>query len=127
MRQQHLRIRDKIALSGNAGVLDPPRKAFDAALGLGPLRHFRCDLGQLSALARHDATDECGEGGQVPHTSALGLARIPLYEGLSYGTILPEVVAHGLLLLDWSHSPEGVYRCGNLLSTHFTTTWKSVR
>jgi hypothetical protein len=31
-------------------VADPPRKAFDAALGLAPIGHFRRDFGQLRAL-----------------------------------------------------------------------------
>src|SRR5215475_4975438 len=65
-------------------------------------------LGPLSALAGHDAADQCSQGGQVPRAPALGLAWIRLSEGLSYGTILAEVVTHRLLLLDGSRFPESI-------------------
>src|SRR5262245_14983101 len=78
------------------------------AVGFGSIRHFRRDFWQVGALAGHDATDECREGGQVPSAPALGLPGIRLSEGLGYGTIPAEVVTHRLLLLDWSRSPERV-------------------
>ena len=90
MRKERLGLRDNIALSDDVGVLDPPRKACDAALGLGPIRHFRRDFRQWGTLAGHDATDECGQGGQVSRAPALGLTWLSLSEGLSYGTLLTE-------------------------------------
>ena len=42
-------------------------------------------------------------------TLPVGSARIPLCEGVSYGTISAEVVTHRLLLLDWSLFPERIY------------------
>src|SRR5206468_8062616 len=61
--------------------------------------HVGSDLGQLGALTGHDAADERGEGDQVSGELAFGLARISLYQGISYGTILAEVVTHRMLLL----------------------------
>jgi hypothetical protein len=45
----------------------------------------------------------------VPGDGACGLARIPLCESVSYGTISTEVVTHRLLLLDWSRFSARVY------------------
>jgi len=81
-------------------MVDPPGQAFDAAFGLAPVGYLRRDCGQLRALAGHDATDERGQGGQVPSAPAVGRAWIPLSYGISYGTILTEGVTHRLLLLD---------------------------
>jgi hypothetical protein len=39
-------------------VVEPSGKAFDAALGLGAIGDLRRDVGQLGALAPHDAADE---------------------------------------------------------------------
>jgi hypothetical protein len=44
----------------------------------------------------------------VPGDRPCGLARIPLEEGGSYGTIPAEVVAHGMLLLEGSLLPESI-------------------
>ncbi|MNC93980.1 hypothetical protein D3C83_107280 [compost metagenome] len=78
MGQQQLGIRDKIALGGDMGVIDPSRKAFNAALGLGPIRYFRSDFRQLGALAAHDTADERCQGGQVPGNRTGGRTRIIL-------------------------------------------------
>src|SRR4030095_6469598 len=94
MRQQDLRARDKIPFLRDLVVPEPPRKAFDPALGLGTIGHVSGNVGQLRALAPYDTTDQRGEGRQVPGDSPCGLARIPLYEGGSYGTIPAEVVTH---------------------------------
>jgi hypothetical protein len=67
------------------------------------------DFGQLGALAGDDTAEHRGQGGQVPSAPALGLAWIRLSEGISYGTILAEVVTHRLLLLDGSRFPESIY------------------
>jgi len=52
------------------GVGAPPRKAFDAALGLGAIGDLRGDVGQLGALAAYDAADKRSQGvemsGKVP-------------------------------------------------------------
>ena len=72
-------------------------------------------------------SDKRGQGGQVPDTTAVEFPGIALYQGLPYGTISMEVVTHRLLLLDWLHSPEGVYTRGNLLTIYLTMTCKSVR
>src|SRR6266567_3963974 len=83
----------------DALVVDPPGKAFDAALGLGAIGHFGSEGGQLRALAAHDAADEHGEGMQVPGDVACGLSRIGLLERVVDGTIAAEVVAHRRFLL----------------------------
>ena len=41
-------------------------------------------------------------------TGPVGWARIPWCEGVLYGTISAEVVAHGMLLLDGSLFPESI-------------------
>src|SRR5919108_1146827 len=109
MGQQHLYIRYEINLIGDPVVAHPPGKAFDTALSLGTVGDFRRDVGQLRPLAPDDAADEGGEGRQMPGNWARKLARIPLYEGVPYGTIPAEVVTHRRLLLDWWLSPERVY------------------
>ena len=109
MGQQHLRIGHEIDLLGDAVVAHPPGKAFDPALRLGAIGHFHRDLGQMRTLTPNDAADQRGEGRQVPGYGACRLARIPLYEGVPYGTIPAEVVTHRRLLLDWWLFPERVY------------------
>src|SRR5687767_14042302 len=110
MSQHNLGVRDKIVLSGDVSVVDPPGKAFDAAFRLGAIRDMGGHFGQLRAPTPHDPTDERREGGQVPGDHACGLAKISLCQGLPYGTIPAEVVTHCLLLLDWSHFPESIRR-----------------
>jgi len=105
-------------------IPEPPRKAFDTALGFGAIGHVGRNVGQLRALTGHNATDERREGGQVPADRACSLARIPLCSGFPYGTIPAEVVTHCLLLLDWPRFPEEVYKRDNLLNTYFTMTWQ---
>src|SRR5438128_4992777 len=109
MTERDVRIRQKIYLLQDTGVVAPPRKAFDATVGVGAIGHFRGDVRQLGALAAHDTADERRQGDQVPGDCAGRLARITLCQGLPYGTIPAAVVTHRLLLLDWLCSPERVY------------------
>ena len=104
--QQDLGIRDKIHRLRDRAVADPPGKAFDPALGFGAIGHLGRDLGQVRTFTPDDAADQRGQGRQVPGDRTCRLARIPLSEGVLYGTISAEVVTHELLLLDWSHFPE---------------------
>src|SRR5919197_6112571 len=124
MSQQDLGIRDKIALGGEVGVVDPPGKAFDAAFRLGAIRDVGGHLGELCALTPHEPTDERRERGQVPGDHACGLARIALSSGLPYGTIPAEVVTHRLLLLEGSPFP-GSIRRGQPLKPPFYHTLKN--
>jgi hypothetical protein len=110
MSQHDFGIRDKRALGGDVGVVDPPGKAFDAAFRLGAIRDMGGHFGELCALTPHDPTDERREGAQVPGDYACGLARIFLYEGIPYDTIPAEVVTHRLLLLDGSYFPGSIRR-----------------
>jgi hypothetical protein len=107
--QQDVRIGQQVHLLQDVGVVEPPRKAFDAAFRFGTVGHFRRDVRQLGALAAHDPADERRQGAQVPSDRAGRLARIPLCQGIPYGTLPAEVVTHRLLLLDWLCSPERVY------------------
>jgi hypothetical protein len=95
--------------SSKMHVIEPAGKAFDAALRLGAIGHCRRDLGQLGTLAGDDTADHRSQGGQVPRAPALGFTWIRLSEGLSYGTILAEVVTHRLRLLDGARFPESIY------------------
>lgn len=124
MPQQHLGIGEKRPCIGALLVLDPPGQACDTALGLVASGYVGGTAGQLRALAAYHTADERREGGHVPGDCACWLARIPLCESVPYGTRPAAVVTPRLLLLDWSHSPEGVYPCGNRLSTHCTMTWQ---
>jgi hypothetical protein len=99
-------IWDKIHLFRDRVVTDPPGKAFDPALGFGAIGDLGCDLGQMRMFTPDDTADQRGQGRQVPGDRACRLARIPLSEGVSYGTISAEVVTHRLLLLDWLRFPE---------------------
>src|SRR5712691_5926381 len=81
------RIVQKIHLLQDALVVEPSRKAFDAALGLTAIRDLRGDVGQLHAFTPHDAADECGEGLHVSGAVACGWRRIGLREGMTDGTI----------------------------------------
>src|SRR5437867_4443726 len=108
MSQQDFSRGYKGHLLQEALVVEPSGKAFDTALGLMALRDLHRDVGQLRALPTHDATDECRERCQVPGDSTWRLARIPLCEGVSYGTIPAEVVTHGMLLLEGSLLPESI-------------------
>ena len=69
------------------GVVEPSSKVFDAAFGLGPIGHFRGDVGQLRALAAHNAADESRQSVEVAGEVACGLSRIGLREGVADGTI----------------------------------------
>src|SRR2546430_16897070 len=80
-------------------VVEPPGKAFDAALGLRPVGYFRGDVGQLRALAAHDAADERRQGMEVAGEVACGRSRIGLHEGVSDGTIAAKGVTHRRFLL----------------------------
>src|SRR5215471_17050116 len=98
MTQQDRRIGQKIHLLQNVGVVAPPRKAFDAALGLGAIGDLRGDVGQLGALAAHDAADKRSQGVEMSGEVPLGGGGIALRECLAYGTIASEVVTHRRLL-----------------------------
>jgi len=80
-------------------VVEPPGKAFDAACGLRPIGPFRGDVGQLRALAAHDAADERRQGGEVAGEVACGLSRIGVREGVVDGMITAKVVTHRSFLL----------------------------
>src|SRR6185295_7229559 len=108
MSQQDLSIGQKIYLLQDTLVVEPAGEAFDATLRLDAIGYFRRDFGQLGAPAGHNAADEGGQGSQVSGKPTGGLAWIRLSEGISYGTILAEVVTHYLLLLDWSRFPESI-------------------
>ena len=51
MTQQDLRIGQKVHLLQDMGVVEPPRKAFDPAVGFAAVGHLRGDVRQLGALA----------------------------------------------------------------------------
>ena len=78
MSQQDIDIRQKVHLLQDALVVEPSGQAFDPALGLGAIRDFGGDAGQLGARAAHDTADERRESRQVPGDSPCRLARIPL-------------------------------------------------
>src|SRR5262249_50878749 len=80
-------------------VVDPPGKAFDAALGLGAIGDLRGHVGQLGALAAHDATDERGQRLQVSGEVPGGRRRRGVREGVADGTITAKVVTHRRRLL----------------------------
>src|SRR6267143_7286994 len=98
MTQQDLRIGQKVYLLQDVGVVAPPRKAFDAALGLGAIGDLRGDVGQLGALAAHDAADQRSQGVEMAGKVPSGRGGIALYECMAYGTIASEVVTHRILL-----------------------------
>jgi hypothetical protein len=58
------------------------------------------DLGEMHTLTPNDAAAQGGQGCQVSGHGAYRLARIPLCEGGTYGTIPAEVVTHRRRLLD---------------------------
>jgi hypothetical protein len=63
MSQQESGIGEKIDLLRDRVLIQPPGKAFDTALRLSAVGHFRSDVRQLWAFAGDDATDKGGEGG----------------------------------------------------------------
>jgi hypothetical protein len=73
MREQELGRGEEIDFLGDGGVVDPSGKALDAAVGLGAIGNFRRAVGELRTRARDDATDEGGQGGQVPGALPLRL------------------------------------------------------
>ena len=80
-------------------VVEPPGKAFDAAFRLRPSGHFRGDVGQLRALAAHDAADERRQGVEVAGEVACRLRRRGLREGVADGMIAAKVVTQRPFLL----------------------------
>mgnify|MGYP003296728813 CR=1 FL=1 len=59
--------------------------------------------------------------------AALGLARIPLFQGLTYGTITPQVVTHRIhLLIRWIFQ-RGYTMRQPLLNVYIKMSYKSVR
>jgi hypothetical protein len=87
----------------------PPRKAFDAACGVGAGGHLRGAVRQWRARAAHDAAEARRQGAHVPGDRAGRRARLTWCEGLPSGTIPAEGVTHRLLLRDWLHFPDSVY------------------
>src|SRR6266702_2694763 len=98
MTQQDVRRGQKVHLLQDVGIVEPPRKAFDAALGLGAIGDHRGDVGQLGALAAHDAADKRSQGVEMSGEVPLGGGGRALRECLAYGTIASEVVTHRMLL-----------------------------
>jgi len=124
MTQPYRGIGETIHGVGELSVPEPPRIPCDAARGRVAIGHWGGNAGPLRALTTHHTAYACREGGEGPGDWAGGLARRSLCSSVPYGTIPAEVVTHRLLLLDWSHSPEGVYKRGNLFSTHCRMTWQ---
>jgi hypothetical protein len=91
------------------GVVEPPRKACDAALGLGAIGDLRGDVGQLGALAAHHAADQRSQGVEMAGEVPLGGGGRALRKCMAYGTIASEVVTHRLLLQNMFLSQHGVY------------------
>src|SRR3989442_5570842 len=89
----------KVHLLQDALVVDPPGKAFDAALGLGAIGHFGSEGGQLRALAAHDAADERGEGLYMSSEVACWRSRIGWRKGVADGPIAAKDVTHRPFLL----------------------------
>src|SRR4030095_13670409 len=87
-----------VYLLQDVGVVAPPRKAFDAALGLGTIGGLRGDVGQLGALAAHDAADKRSQGVKMSGKVPEGRGGIALHECMAYGTIASEIVTHRMLL-----------------------------
>src|SRR5207245_11681891 len=85
--------------SSDLVIVQPSRQAFDTAVGLGPIRHLGRNARQLAALAADNTTDEHSKARQMLGQTAAGLARIPLFQGLTYGTIASKVVTHRIPLL----------------------------
>src|SRR5216684_3403129 len=125
--QEHLRIREEIHFLQNGVIVQPSRQAFDATVGLGPSRRLGRNARQLAALAADNATDERGKGRQMLGQAAAGLARIPLFQGLMYGTIAPKVVTHRIpLLIRWIFQ-RGYTMRQPLLNVYIKMSYKSVR
>ena len=72
MTPQDLRRGQKVHLLQNVGVVEPPRNACDAALGLGAIGDLRGDMGQWGALAAHDAADQRRQGVEMASEVPLG-------------------------------------------------------
>src|SRR5262249_53594795 len=83
----------------DALVVDPSGKAFDTALGLGAIGDLCGNVGQLGALAAHDAADERGQRLQVSGEGPGGRRRIGVRGGVAYGTITAKGVTHRRRLL----------------------------
>jgi len=98
MTQQGVRRGQKGHLLQEVGVVAPPRKAFDPALGRGAIGDLRGDVGQWGALAAHDATDKRSQGVEMSGAVPLGGGGIAWRERMAYGTIASEVVTPRRLL-----------------------------
>src|SRR6266496_1226353 len=125
--QEHFGIREEIHFLQNGVIVQPSRQAFDATVGLGPIRRLGRNARQLAALAADHATDERGQGRQMLGQTAAGLARIPLFQGLMDGTIAPKVVTHRIhLLIRWIFQ-RGYTMRQPLLNVYIKMSYKSVR
>src|SRR2546428_11722403 len=74
-------------------------KSLTRLSGFGPIGHFRGDVGQLRALAAHDAADESRQGVEVAGEVAWRLSRRGLREGVADGMIAAKVGTHRPFLL----------------------------
>ena len=92
MPQQDVRIGQKVYLLQDVIVVEPSGKAFDAALGFGAIGDLRGNVGELAALAAHDATDKRRQGVEMAGKVPLEGGGIALRECIAYGTIASEVV-----------------------------------
>src|SRR5712691_6106937 len=101
MRQYDLGIRDKIPLLQDTVVVEPSRRAFDAALGFAAIGDLGRDVGQRRALPPHDAAHKRGQCLHVSGEVACGWRRRGLHEGMTDGTITAKVVTHRRRLLLW--------------------------
>src|SRR6266496_6017135 len=125
--QEHFGIREEIHFLQNGVIVQPSRQAFDTAVGLGPIRRLGRNARQLAALAADNATNERGKGRQMLGPAAAGLARIPLFQGLTYGTIAPKDVTHRIhLLIRWIFQ-QGYTMRQPLLNVYIKMSYKSVR
>src|SRR4029453_16402076 len=98
MTQQDVRIGQKVHFLQDVIVVEPSGKAFDAALGFGAIGDLRGNVGELAALAAHDAADKRRQGGEMSGEVPLAGGGIALRECMAYGTIASEVVTHRRLL-----------------------------
>ena len=80
-------------------VVEPSGKAFDTTFGLRPIGHFRGDVGQLRALAAHDAADERRQGVEVAGAGTCRLRRSGGREGVADGMRAAKGVTHRPCLL----------------------------
>ena len=74
------------------------KRLIDTALGLGAIGHLGGNFRELCTVAADNAPDQRGQGRPMPHHMPLRHVWLALEQGLVYGTIAAEVVAHDVLL-----------------------------